>query len=68
MVTEGDLTVGGEYTIQYADDILWNCAPDSYIILLTTVTPINSLKINTKQTNKKKRYVRGGKGDQTLLP
>ena len=35
MVMEGDLTWGGEYTIQYANDLLWNCIPKIYIILLT---------------------------------
>ena len=37
---------GGEHTIQYIDDILEDCTPETYIILLTNVTPINSLKIN----------------------
>ena len=38
---EGDLTWGGEHTIQYTDDVLQNCTPEIYIILLTNVTPIN---------------------------
>ena len=42
MVMEGDLTWGGEHTIQYTDDVLYNCTPETYIILLTNVTPINS--------------------------
>ena len=25
---------GGEHTIEYTDDILWNCTPETYIILL----------------------------------
>ena len=37
---EGDVTWDGEY----ADDVLQNCAPETYIILLTNVTPINSIK------------------------
>ena len=44
MVMEGDLTWGGEHTIQYIDNVLQDCAPESYIILLTDVTPINSIK------------------------
>ena len=44
MVIEGDLTWGGEHTIQYTDDVLQNCTPETYIILLTNVTLINSIK------------------------
>ena len=44
MVIEGDLTWGGEHTIQYTDDVLQNCILETYIILLTYVTPINSIK------------------------
>ena len=40
MVIEGDLTWGGEYTIQYTDDVLQNCTPETYIVLLTNVSPI----------------------------
>ena len=38
---EGDLIWGCEHTVQCTDDVLWNCAPEIYIILLTSVTPIN---------------------------
>ena len=38
MVMEGDLTWGGAHTIRYTDDALWNCTPESYIILLTNLT------------------------------
>ena len=41
---EGDLTLGGEHTTQYTDDVLWKCTPETCIILLTNVTPINSIK------------------------
>lgn len=27
MVTEGELTQGGEYTVQHIDDVLENCTP-----------------------------------------
>ena len=43
MVVEGDLTWGGEHIIQYTEDVLQNCELQSYIVLLTNVTPI---KIN----------------------
>ena len=44
MVMEGDLTWCGEHTIQNTDDILYNYVPKTYIILLTNVTPIISMK------------------------
>ena len=44
MVMGGDLTWGGEHTIQYTDDGLQNCIPETYIILLTNVTQIYSIK------------------------
>ena len=37
---EGNLTCGVKHTIQYTDDALQNCTPETYIILLTNVTPI----------------------------
>ena len=43
-MAEGDLTLGGEHTIQYTDDVSENCTPETYITLLTNVTPINSIK------------------------
>ena len=44
MVMEGDLTQDGEHTTQYIDDALQNCTPETYIMLLTNVTPQNSIK------------------------
>ena len=41
---DGDLTWGGEHIVQYTDDVLLNCTPEAFIILLTNVTPINSMK------------------------
>ena len=52
MVRDRDLTWGGEHTIQCTDDVLQNCAPETCIILLTSVTPINSIK----RKMKKKRF------------
>ena len=45
MVTEGELTLSSEHTIQYTDDVLQNLTPETYILLLTNITPINSIKI-----------------------
>ena len=41
---EGNLTWGGEHIIQYTDYVLQSCTPVNYIILLTNVTPVNSIK------------------------
>ena len=41
---EGDLTWDGEHTIQYTNYVLPNGTPETYTILLTNVTPINSIK------------------------
>ena len=38
---EEDLTLGSEHTIQYTDDVLQNCSPETYITILTNVTPTN---------------------------
>ena len=48
-VLVGDLTWGGEHTVQCTEDILWNCAPETCIILLTCITPVNSIKRKKKQ-------------------
>lgn len=44
MVMEEDLSWGDEQTIQYTDIVLQNYKPKTYEILLTNVTPINSIK------------------------
>ena len=50
MVMEGDLARGGEHTVQYTDEVLLSRAPETYIIILTDVTLINSIK--SKNINK----------------
>lgn len=44
MLMEGDLPWSGEHTIKYTDYILQNSTPETYMILLTNVTPQNSIK------------------------
>ena len=41
---ERDLTLGGEHIIQYTDNVLQNCTPEAYIVVLTNVTPIFNKK------------------------
>ena len=38
---EGDLPCNGEHTTQCTDDVLWNCVPETSIIVSISVTPIN---------------------------
>ena len=45
MVMEDDLTLSGGHTVQYTDLVLQKCAVETYMILLTNVTPINLIKI-----------------------
>ena len=49
MVKEGDLTRGDEHRVQYTHAGLLNCTQATYIILLTNVTPINSVYKNKKK-------------------
>ena len=44
MVTERELALGGEHTVQYTDDVFQNYTLETYIILLTNVTPINLIE------------------------
>ena len=39
-----DVTWDGEHTTQGTDEGLWKCAPETSIILFTSVTPITSIK------------------------
>ena len=36
-----DVTWGNEHTVLGTDYVLWNCVPDTCMILLTSVAPIN---------------------------
>ena len=44
MVMEGDLTWDGEHTTHGGCIIEFNANPESYLISITNVTPINSIK------------------------
>ena len=56
MLTEGDLTWGAEHTIQDTGDVLDSCTAETYIILLTNVTPINSIKVKNIKIKINKIY------------
>lgn len=51
MATEDDFTLGGEHPMQYTDDELQKCMLETYIILLTSITPINLIKIKKECEN-----------------
>ena len=55
MVMGGFLIWDGEHTVQYTDDVLQNCTPDIYIILLTNATLVKSIKIK-KEKHYKPEY------------
>lgn len=44
MVMDRDLSWGGEHTVLCTDDVWWSCALETYIILLTGVTPMHLIK------------------------
>ena len=56
MLAEGDLTWGTEYRIQHTGDVLDSFAAETYIILLTNVTPINWTKNKTVKIKINKIY------------
>lgn len=49
MVIELDLTLRGKDAIQYTDGVLLNCVLETYIVLLTNVIPVNSIKIKKEK-------------------
>ena len=64
MLTRGDLTWGPEHTIQDRGYLLESCTAETYIILLTKVTPISSIKIkNVKRKINKNYYFSNDLGD-----
>ena len=71
MLTEGDLTWGAEHTIEDRVDLLQSCTAEPYIILLTNVTPINSINIKTVKIKINKYYyfsfVQGCFGHKNVL-
>lgn len=46
---EGDFTLGGEYTMLYTYDVSLNYTLEIYVVLLTSVTPIDVIKKERKQ-------------------
>ena len=50
---KGNSTLGSEHTVKYTDDVLYNCTLETYIMLLTSFTPINFIqkRISYKHEN-----------------
>ena len=57
MVTEKDLTLGGEHTMQYTDDVSWNCTTEHYIISLTNVNPMKLVLKRKKMLISTKKFL-----------
>ena len=36
-----DWTLGGEHTMQYTDELSYNCTLETHIILLTSLSPMH---------------------------
>lgn len=53
---EGDQTWGNKHTVQCTEDVLQNCMPKTYILLLTSVIP-NKLKQKQQPTKMNKTRV-----------
>ena len=51
MGVERDFTLGSECRMQYAGDVLLSCTLETCMVLLTIVTPINSIKKKKKTQN-----------------
>ena len=56
--------------------MLWNCVPETCIILLTSVTPINSIKRKNEEENLKEKglmdmdnsmVIGGGRGVEMVI-
>ena len=48
---ERDFTLGSECRMQYAGDVLPSCTLETCMVLLTIVTPINSIRKKKKTQN-----------------
>ena len=44
MVMRDDLTLSGGHKMQYKDHVSQECILETYVILLTNITPINLIK------------------------
>lgn len=42
---QGDSTLGGKHTTRCTDDVLWSCTLEICTVLLTNITPVNSISI-----------------------
>ena len=43
-MTERDLTLDSDHTMRYTDAALYKCTLETYVILLTNIASINSIK------------------------
>lgn len=57
MTMGGHSTWRGQQTVQYKGGMLWNCAPETYMTLLTNVTAINSMETKHTHTHTKQQHL-----------
>ena len=50
MVKEDDVHLSGGQTMQHTDHISWQCTLETYITVLTNVTPTNLIKTKVPHT------------------
>lgn len=48
---ERNVTLYDEHIVQYIDDVLSSCILENYMVLLTNVTPIHSIKNKIENKN-----------------
>ena len=61
MVTKDELSLGGGHTVRYTEHVTQKCTLETYIILLTNVTPINLIKSEKRNDNSNRElfYIKG---------
>ena len=48
---EEDLISGDKHTVRYSDDLSLNCTLETYIIVLTSIIPINGISKNKESAD-----------------
>ena len=56
MVLDMALTGRDKHTVQFTDDVLQKCAPETCRILVTSVTPTNSIKRRKEKQDSRKAF------------
>lgn len=68
LVTEGNLSLGGERTVQYTYDVFLNCTLETHTILLPSVTLIKKIKKGPQSWGHVGRFGAWGWGAKARAP